>query len=142
MQPLASTSTTAAPNVQPQQENSIDDQPQPLPSAPNQPLPALKSLLPTPPHPSLRWQLLQLLYGYCLAERVHVGDWDGDEVHAAQMAMAAAPPLWPTPPVPPPSGAQEALSGCMEAAMVPPLAAHTTRAFAVALLEVRVVEVD
>lgn len=104
-----------------------------LPLPPSEPLPTLCTLLPCQPHPSLPWQLLQLLYGYCLVVRVHLGDWDGDEAHAAQAVMAASPPLMSTAV---PSGGREALAACMEAALLPPLATHTTRGFAVALLEV------
>ena len=109
-----------------------------LPEPPSEPLPTLRTLLPRQPHPSLRWQLLQLLYSYCLVVRVHVGDWEGDEAHAAQAVVAGAPPLGLAHSTAAPTGARDALTACMEAAMQPPLAVHTTRSFAIALLEVRV----
>ena len=35
--------------------------------------------------------MLQVLYGYVLALRVHGGDWVGDSASAASIVLAAAP---------------------------------------------------
>ncbi len=129
-----------------------------MPSPPTHPLPPLATLTRAPPHPSLPYQLLELLYGYCLVHRIHVGDWVGDEHHASASVIAACPPLWAGGggrggvggasgvgvsggvsggvPEGVPASAEEALSVCMEAALQPPLAAHTTRAFVLAIVEV------
>lgn len=43
--------------------------------------------------------MLQVLYGYVLALRVHGGDWGGDSASAASIVLAAAPFLGCFPPL-------------------------------------------
>ena len=46
-----------------------------LPAPLAQPLPQLSALVRGTPSPLLRWQVLDLLYSYCLAMRLYNGDW-------------------------------------------------------------------
>ena len=66
------------------------------PPPPPPPLAARPAAGPPPagaPSPLLRWQLLEVLYAYCLALRLYLGDWRDDGAGAAQALLDAAPGL-------------------------------------------------
>jgi hypothetical protein len=125
--------------------------PQQLPAANAEPLVPVASLTKSAPSPLLRWQLLQLLYGYCWVMRRYNGEPGLPDVvtEAAHLLLAVCPPLavagpqrpaggQPRPqeepgsqqqgqgPVVPQSPGQ-ALLECISAACVPPAGDATSR---------------
>jgi hypothetical protein len=46
-----------------------------IPQPPQDPLPPLSALSRAQPSPLLRWQLLDILYAYCITMHLYNGDW-------------------------------------------------------------------
>jgi hypothetical protein len=63
------------------------------PAPPPRPLPPLAALSARPPAPGVRLRFLDVAFAYCLALRLHAGDWRGDPPAAAAVALAASAAL-------------------------------------------------
>lgn len=64
-----------------------------LPAPPAAPLPPLSELTAAAPSPLLRWQLLQVLYAYCLVLRLYNGEPAVEAQDAAAALLEASPAL-------------------------------------------------
>lgn len=49
-----------------------------IPAPPSAPLPPLAALSKAQPSPLLRWQLVDILFSYCLTLRLYNGEWASD----------------------------------------------------------------
>jgi hypothetical protein len=63
------------------------------PAPPPRPLPPLGALSARTPAPGVRLRFLDAAFAYCLALRLHAGDWRGDPPAAAAVALAASAAL-------------------------------------------------
>lgn len=119
-----------------------------LPVPPSRPLPPLAVLTKAAPSPLLQYQLLDLLYAYCLTLRRYNGDYQWEAADAADTLFALSSVLAA---VVPPSqlgssstsassetstaeAAAPALLGCVQRACQPPVGSRESRTFAVSVL--------
>ncbi|KAK9907728.1 hypothetical protein WJX75_008819 [Coccomyxa subellipsoidea] len=110
-----------------------------MPPPPSMPLPVLASLSKAQPSPHLRWQLVDILYSYCLTLYIYNGEWTPDPQGAAATAMAASAALGSqrdlAAPAPSPTSAAEAILDCLSRACRPSLCGPAGRGFAVSVLD-------
>ena len=113
-QPLVAEVSTAANGLGRSAADS-SGAPTALPLPPSAPLPPLSALTRGAPSPLLRWQLLQLLFGYCCAARLRQQQRGMDALLTAEQLLALAPALDP----PAAAGTAESNSSGLEATAQP-----------------------
>ena len=92
------------------------------------PLPPLSSLTSAPPSPLLHFQLLQLVYAYCLCMRLYNGDPSCDWASYAQCLWSIVPSLFKAPSEAPlPESGPQALVAAVESACEPPVGDSSSR---------------
>ncbi|CAL8462874.1 g2408 [Coccomyxa elongata] len=112
-----------------------------IPPPPSTPLPLMATLSKAQPSPLLRWQLVQILYSYCLTMHMYNGDWTSHPQGAAITAMEASAALGghqdsaaPSA-ASPPASAAEAVLECLARTCHPSLCGPAGRRFAVPTLD-------
>ncbi|BDA48131.1 probable zinc finger HIT domain-containing protein 2 at N-terminal half [Coccomyxa sp. Obi] len=112
-----------------------------IPPPPSTPLPLVATLSKAQPSPLLRWQLVEILYSYCLTMHMYNGDWTSHPQGAAVTAMEASAALGgrqdsaaPSA-APPPASAAEAVLECLARTCHPSLCGPASRRFAVSTLD-------
>ncbi|EFN54985.1 hypothetical protein CHLNCDRAFT_134781 [Chlorella variabilis] len=112
-----------------------------LPEPPSRALPPLAALTKAAPSPLLQYQLLDLLYAYCLTLRLYNGDYQCEAEAAAGLLFGMSAVLAAVAPSPGGGGGEgdaaavpSVLLGCLQRACQPPAGSQDSRGFAIGVL--------